>query len=129
MKQRWHSIAINCKDRFSTPQCKTLAVPTGGQLLLNRLRPLLHGETVALRITDSRQRKKKRIGEPVLLLVPGHKLGNINGLAIALQGAGCELVELDSLKTVQFVRIGLSAPASRKLVEALQILYMESCDS
>ena len=101
----------------------TLFDPTGETLLIERLSPLLYGEPVAIQVTDPKQRIKKRIGKPALIIVPGKKLGNEEGLVVALQGFGCELLMLNDLNTMPLIRIGLTARASKLLVHSLQVLY------
>ena len=97
---------------------------TGEQILYKRLKPLLSNHPVTLRIADPKQRIKKRVGQPTLILVPGEKLGNEDGLVVGLQGFGCEFVLLSNLTTVPFIRVGLSANASKLLVAALKELYL-----
>jgi hypothetical protein len=99
---------------------------TGEQALYDKLNPLLSGETVAIKVLDVKQRTKKRIGHPTLILVPGKKLGNEDGLVVGLQGFGCEFVLFSELTTLPFIRIGLTAKASKLLVQSLKELYTRS---
>jgi hypothetical protein len=99
---------------------------SGEQTLYDKLNPLLSGETVAIKILDVKQRIKKRIGQPVLILVPGKKLGNEDGLVVGLQGFGCEFLLLSDLSTTPFIRIGLSATSSKLLVKSLKALYISN---
>lgn len=99
---------------------------SGEQTLYDRLKPLLNGDPVALQIVDRKQRIKARVGKPTLILVPGKKLGNSDGLVVGLQGFGCEFVLFSELATLPFIRIGLSAKASKLLVESLKELYTRS---
>lgn len=95
----------------------------GEQALYERLAPLLSGKTVAIQILDNKQRTKKRIGQPTLIVVPCKKLGDSSGLVVGLQGFGCEFVSLSELTTLPFIRVGLSAKSSKLLVRALKDLY------
>ena len=92
------------------------------------LKPLLHGEGVALVVTDSRIMKKRRLKgtKPVLLIAPlecyNPKLYEPY-LVISLAGHGCEIVHVDDIKTTILNRVGLSMKSSKVLKGELDKLY------
>lgn len=96
---------------------------TGEQTLYERLKPLLDGYPVAIQVLDKDQRTKKRIGQPLLVISPIKKLGVLHGLMIGLQGFGCEFMLINDIRPMPFVRVGLTAKASKILVQSLIVLY------
>lgn len=114
-----HDNADDCKYGGTT----TLTIPTDKELLVQRIAPLLKGKTVILAVTDKRQVTKPRVGTPTLVLVPGTSLNLTDCLIIGLQGFGCEFVNTRKITTFQFIKIGLTARASKTLVAALRTLY------
>jgi hypothetical protein len=88
------------------------------------LLPLLEGKAIALRVTDPRMMKKKRVHDPVLMIAPASLYG-ISGakLVVSLQGFGCEIMEIGKLSPNLFFRVGLSAKASTLLIRELNQLY------
>jgi hypothetical protein len=85
------------------------------------LRPLKLGQLVVLRINDPRLPKKRRIaGAPRLFLLP-----MLEGLLIALEGYGAEVVNPANLKSISFVRLGINATLSDALCETVRSIFNE----
>lgn len=93
------------------------------------LYPLLQGKSVAFKVTDRRMMKKKRIGDPILFIVPGKALSMADEtLLIALQGGGAEFVHRDKVTTALLIRIGLRLGPAKIMVRELKRLFGESSD-
>lgn len=90
------------------------------------LGPLLEGLPVVLAVTDKRAPKKKRVtGKPLLFLVPASCFGgSIRKIVVSFQAQGCEIVDVDEkVKSISFVRLGLSASLSTHLATALNQVF------
>lgn len=89
------------------------------------LAPLLKGRAVALRVVDTKP-KKKRIGTPVLFIMPGLTVGmDRRHLLFALPGHGSEVLPIGDIQPLRLMGMGLSAQASRKLRDEINTLYGE----
>lgn len=92
------------------------------------LAPLLKGRAVALRVVDTKP-KKKRIGTPVLFIMPGRTVGmDCNHLLFALPGHGSEVLPIGGILPLRLMGMGLSAQASRTLRDELNTLYRGAYD-
>lgn len=80
------------------------------------LAPLRKGRPVTLAINPRDVKAKRRIPRPRLFLVP---LSNAQ-IAIALEGSGCEVMDITELKPLWLIKMGLTRRAAKVLVEELK---------
>jgi len=89
------------------------------------LQPLLQGRSVILAIRDPKMPKKKRITQPVVILAPLALLAiGSSGLVAMVPGGGCEILPMDrKVKTIELVRLSLSATMALRLASALNRVF------
>lgn len=99
----------------------------GGEIdnsVQERLQTLANGVPVALLINDSNTISKKRVGDPVLYITPMALFkADPENLMFSMQGGGCEIMPVKSLKKIGLWRIGLSVRASTMLIKELNMLF------
>lgn len=84
------------------------------------LRPLASGRPVALRVTDRRLPKKKRVDTPLLFITPLSLYGgSTDTLVFSLQAYGCEVVPIRLLKPSRLRPLGLAPTLTSSLCAAV----------
>lgn len=89
------------------------------------LQPLLEGRAVALSIDDPKMRKKKRVKQATLFMVPSRLLGIDAGLLLcSIPGFGSEMVSTrEAVNFMVFFRMGISVRMAMALAESLTTLF------
>lgn len=93
-------------------------------MLKQLFEPLRRNQSVFLFVTDDRLPKKTRNYRPVLMLVPVQHAGCPTGtLLAAMPPYGSELIDMQDLKSISFVRIGMKPTLAAVLAEALKEFF------
>lgn len=97
---------------------------SGGDKPRSRLQPLLSGRPVALLVNDAKTLSKKRVHDTILYITPLSLYGaDRENYMFSMQGNGCEIVSIKSMKKTDLWRVGLSMRAAKLLLEELNELF------
>lgn len=87
------------------------------------LGPLKAGKPVALKVRELSLPLPKRYKHPVLLLVPSEAVGLEGGMFVSIPGLKSEYLPREAMTAAKLIRMGLTARASKMLIDELKKLY------
>lgn len=97
--------------------------PNQNQQRKHLLAPLKNGKPVALRLREVSITLPKRYPYPVLLLVPSEAVGLEGGMFVSIPGLKAEYLPREAMTARTLVRMGLTARASKMLIDELKLIY------
>lgn len=85
------------------------------------LAPLRRGRPAAVSVTLKGTSKRTMRGDPMLVIMPLNAVGGpAEKLMFALEGRGCEIMELGELKASVLQRMGLRQRAAKALIREIE---------